>query len=611
MDTSNRTTEAPRGLLQRRVALIACVTVLTVTGVVDAAVVLSSDDRASPNYPLAVGAGLFAGLALGVVVAYVWDRHVGRMKRTSDIEAATGLPVLSVIPAMRLEDPDRVAVNASQPVTGTHAYAVLAAELADTLQPSRADCLLITSPTRGAGRTTTAVNLATLLAAEGLRVALLSADAHGEGVDEMLGLRRQPGLTEVLDGSSSLDSALQPGGVERLSVLTAGGPSDEVLGESIDQQARLLDWLATSVDMIVIDAPPVLGGPEAVLMAQDVDLVLLVVDKRHGKRSDASLALTYLGHVEDRLVGCVANDPGPRRSRRSRAAPAPRTDRSASPSPPVGSVATTTAAGPSGRRGVGDAPGVVGAVASSVPGGSHAVGGRVTSAAFVRDLRRHPWVGVIAVAVAMAILLTVVWRLSYDGSTEAQDGPEAPDTSPAATASSSHAAVVAATEECRSTWDAQTAPLEAAAKSLQLWQVHVDAMNQLVAGKITLDQVDAFWERTRMQAANQVRRFHSADSAYQADQHPCGAPDVARNTDAGLAALTACQQSVTQRDDTLEAARVAIDTWHHHTMDMNMLHAGTPSTARTVRLWNKSWRQERAELDDYRSQLQQTDNRNC
>jgi Mrp family chromosome partitioning ATPase len=598
MDRSTRIRGKPKGRLwQRQAGLIAWVTLLTVVVVLNV-VWLSSDGRASPKDALVVGAGLIVGLGLGVFLASVWDRHMGRMKHPSDVEASTGLKVLSVIPAIRLEGADRVAVNASDPVPGTQAYGILAAEIAAELRQSRANCILITSPTSRDGRTTTAVNLAVVLAAEGLRVALLSADPNGEGVDEMLGLQRQPGLTEVLNGSSSLDLALQPGGVERLRVLTAGGPSDEILGESIDGQALLLDRLTGSVDLIVIDAPPVLGGPEAVLMAQDVDLVLIVVDRRHGKRSDASLALSYLAHVQDRLVGCVVNDPGPRRSRRPRAWPGPTGDPAVSPSAPVGRMTAATVTRPLRRRGIESAAG--------------AVRGRVASAASVRTLRRHPWAGVaIAVAVGFAMLVPTLWWLSYDGSTEAHDRTEVPDRSLTATATSSQAAIVAATAECRSTWDAQTAPLEAAETSLQLWQVHIDAMNQLVAGKITMDQANSFWERTRTRAAHEVSRFRSADGTYRAGQQSCGVPSVADDADAGLAALTACQQSVAQRDDTLGAARVAIDAWDRHVTDMSMLYAGTPSTARAIQLWNTRRRHAMVELDDYRSQLRQTDNRTC
>ena len=598
MASSTRMIGKPKGLLQRRAALIAWVVVLTVAAVLDA-VWLFSDDRASPNYPLVVSAGLIGGVALGLVLAYVWDRHAGRLKNNSDVKAATGLPVLGVVPAMRLEGAERVVVTGSQAVEGRQAYRFLAANLAHTRGKSGRACLLITSPTRGDGRTTTAVNLSMLLAAEGQRVALVSADPNGEGVEEVLGLERRPGLTEVLDGSSPLDSALQPSGVERLRVLTAGGTSGEALGQSL---APLLERITRSVDLVVIDAPPVLSGLEAALLARDVDQVLVVVDVRHGKRADASTAVAYLGHVQDKLVGCVANHPGPRRSRRRHDAPAaapaaaPATAPEAARTAPAGPAAAIAAA----------------AAAGSTPAAAGAAQGRVMSAAPLGALRRHPWAGVIAAALAAALVISSMWWLSYDGRTEAQNGPDqTPDTSLAATSSSGQAAVAAAMDECESTWDAQTEPLDAAATSLQQWQVHVDAMNQLVAGEITLDQASAFWEQSRVEAAQKIHRFHSMDATYTAGEDSCRTPDIAGNSVAGLAALTACQHDIAQRDDALQAGRVAIGTWHHHVMDMNLMRAGTLSPARAVQLWNKNWKEGVAELHDYRSQLRQTGNQHC
>jgi capsular exopolysaccharide synthesis family protein len=431
--------------------LIVGVTTLLSVAAVLTAVRLVSDDRASLNYPLVVGVGLVEGLVLGVIVAYLWGRLAGRLGRTSDVEAATGLKVLGVVPAMRLHGADRVAATADHPVVGAQAYGIVAAELADTLRESTPTCLLVTSPTRGDGRTTTAVNLATLLAAEGLQVALLSADPSGEGVDEVLELERQPGLTEVLAGSSPLDSALQPGGVERLRVMTAGGPSKEMLAKSLDKLARLLDRLTRDVDLVVIDAPPILGGLEAMLLAQDVDLVLLVVDVRHGKRSDAATAVAHLEHVQDRLAGVVANDPGPRRSRTAPVAePAEVPDISPEPAAATGMAAV---------------------------GPANTTTGSARRAA--RAVRRHPWASAIATAAAVALMISVVWWLSSDRSTKAEDGPNTSDTSLAVTASSGQAAVAGAMHECRSTWDARAEPLGAAATSSAQWQPHVVAMNGL------------------------------------------------------------------------------------------------------------------------------------
>jgi hypothetical protein len=90
---------------------------------------------------------------------------------------------------------------------------------------------------------------------------------------------------------------------------------------------------------------------------------------------------------------------------------------------------------------------------------------------------------------------------------------------------------------------------------------------------------------------------------YTAGRHECAPLVTATNPSPSLTALADCRHNVTQRDDALRAARVAIDTWHHHVTDMNMLRAGTLSPTRAIRLWNKYWKQGVAQLHHYHKQL--------
>jgi hypothetical protein len=167
-------------------------------------------------------------------------------------------------------------------------------------------------------------------------------------------------------------------------------------------------------------------------------------------------------------------------------------------------------------------------------------------------------------------------------------------------------------KECQATRDAQAEPLHAAATSLNQWQVHVKATDQLVAGKITLDQAQASWVRTRVQAVQRVRRFHRADATYTAGQYTCPPLVTSEDPPPSLTAVSACRRDIAERGDVLRAARVAIDTWHHHVMDMNMIRARTHvSPARAIRLWNTYWKQGVAELQHYHKQLRQTDDQPC
>jgi Mrp family chromosome partitioning ATPase len=603
------TTGRPSGLFRRRAGMIALVAVLTVGAVL--CVAWLRDDPASPDYPLVLGLGLPAGLALGVGIAFVWDRYSGRIKTASDVEAATGWPVLGMIPALRPEGSASIADTARRLLVEREAYGHLAAGLVGMLRRSGARCLLVTSPTRKAGRTTIAAGLATSFAADGMLVVLISADARGGRVDQLLGLRPEPGLMEVLDGASTLESALQPSGVDRLRVLAAGTPSGRgVVGYNLDDLARLLDRLTMSVDLVVIEAPPVLGSLETVLLAQEVDLVLVAVDMRRGRQSDAALAVSYLGHVEDKLVGCVANDPGRRRYRRRLAAPAP-----APESDRVGRAGLVSAVMRLRfrlRRTAGATADAVGGVAGSARRAAGSVRSGLLSVMQLRALRRHRWVGVIATAGAVVLVISAVsWLSGDDGPGTRRGTVQTSDTHAATSVPSGQAEVNAAVAECRSNWDAQSPPLEAAAASLQQWQVHIGAMNQLVAGKITLDQARAFWEQTRTQAAELVGRFFTADSTYSGGHYQCRRPDLARDADADLAAVSACRHDIAQRNEALHAARVAIGTWHHHVTDMNMLRAGKMSPTRAVQLWLKYWKQGVDELKKYRAELRQTSGQHC
>jgi Mrp family chromosome partitioning ATPase len=557
-------------------------------------------DRDSPVR--AVVEGLVIGFALGVGVAYSWDRYSDRLRTAADVEAATGLPLLATIPPIGAGGSGKSAVADDRFDEATQVYRRLAAEIAFDINESGANCLLITSPARRTGRTTTAVNLAARFAANGMTVALVSADVRGSRVDQRLGLSPQPGLMDVLDGSSSLDEALQPSGRSRLSVLAAGTPSERgSVRYSLDDLAGVLDQLARKADLVVVEASPVFGGVETLLLAQEVDLVLLAVDVRHGRRSDASTAVSYLGHVQDKLAGVIANDPGPRASFSLGVVPIAAwwsgLRRGVRRGAQAGAGATASAYGVASTRASRATRSAKGALGSAVKRG---------------PAKGRRWAGAVAIAAAAAIVIAATWWAGSDGRSDAnQDSGQAADTS-AQAASSVRDPVDQALDDCRSHWDAQSAPLGAAKGSMAQWQLHIGAMNQLVAGQITMNQASAYWARTRVRAEQNVERFFDADSTYTAGDYSCPAPVPTLRADPDAAAtLSDCRRAIAQREEAIQAARVAIETWHHHVMDMNMLQAGKLSPARAVQLWNKYWRQGAAEVHDYHVQLRQALQQHC
>jgi hypothetical protein len=148
-------------------------------------------------------------------------------------------------------------------------------------------------------------------------------------------------------------------------------------------------------------------------------------------------------------------------------------------------------------------------------------------------------------------------------------------------------------EDCQLANLRQQAPLSAAAVSLAQFDKHIDAMNLLVAGKISLAVAQTFWDQTRVGAAQNAAAFHSADHALASSASRCRAPDpsVSYNLPYGqLLAISRCAGAIEARGTALARARAAVATWEHHIHDMEMLRMGHLTPAQATAAWNKNWR---------------------
>lgn len=152
------------------------------------------------------------------------------------------------------------------------------------------------------------------------------------------------------------------------------------------------------------------------------------------------------------------------------------------------------------------------------------------------------------------------------------------------------------TEQCRSVWTAQSRAVRTASGSLAQWELHVDAMNQLVAGKITLAQATAFWERTRHGALARVARFLAADARLSARRPDCVQLASVRT---GPAALRSCMRRVDARDELVALAARSIATWTHHIHDMDRLLAGQITPEQATKMWMRKWQKGQQQIDDF------------
>lgn len=167
--------------------------------------------------------------------------------------------------------------------------------------------IAVTSALAGEGKTTAAANLAIVSAMSvGRKVLLVDCDLRRPKVQTALGLRPEFGLAEVLTGQASLDRALVKVDGTNLDVLPVRGmPSNPSELLAAERMRALVEELRRSYDLVLFDTPPVLALPDAKILSELVDGVILVVRAGETPREDVDAALDVLDRR--RILGLVLN----------------------------------------------------------------------------------------------------------------------------------------------------------------------------------------------------------------------------------------------------------------------------------------------------------------
>jgi hypothetical protein len=150
--------------------------------------------------------------------------------------------------------------------------------------------------------------------------------------------------------------------------------------------------------------------------------------------------------------------------------------------------------------------------------------------------------------------------------------------------------------DCQDVYATQTRVLRAVTPAISRWEVHIGAMNKLVAGAISLAQATEFWNQTRQGAARSLATYADAQRALDEDPARCPTPGSRVSGE-----LQTCAATVAARRRELATAGVALGTWRTHVRHMEMLRRGEMSPGEATRRWLQSWRRGNAEMQAYRS----------
>ena len=262
----------------------------------------------SPKPARDIGLGALVGLLAGIALAAARQTLDLSVRSLEQAQETVRAPALGALPADPSAGRSPLAIHETTQLGRIEALRKVSASLRFLDVEQRHTVLLVTSPSSGEGKSTTACNLALTLARSGRRVILIDGDLRRPRVAGYLGLPGGVGLTNVLLGSAPLADATQDWGDRLFQVLTSGpvppNPS-EMLGSQ--RMRELLQRLRQQYDDVVVDAAPVLPVADTTLAAPACDGVIMVAQYGRTRRDHLLQAANTLQEAHTPILGVVLN----------------------------------------------------------------------------------------------------------------------------------------------------------------------------------------------------------------------------------------------------------------------------------------------------------------
>ncbi len=222
---------------------------------------------------------LVFGLTLGTI--FLRELMDKRLKYATDVFNLPGGRLIGVVPDISDDPTDASRVEM---VVRDHPASVVSesfrqccAGVMQSLEASGAKSIMICSGLPESGTTSVSLNLAITAIHSGRKVAVVDANFRRPRISELMGLDpSEAGLGEVLSEEASLSSVTKTT-QDGLIVIPAGSPEYRIYERlNTSRFSAMLDELSSSVDLVIIDVPPLVVAGEGIAIASRVDASILV-----------------------------------------------------------------------------------------------------------------------------------------------------------------------------------------------------------------------------------------------------------------------------------------------------------------------------------------------
>lgn len=286
----------------------------------DATVLSDASVPRSASFPpsmLIFAIALIGGSGLGILSVMLMEGLDRTFRVREEIEQATGLPTLALVPASgRGRDAVKSVLQDSTSPVAESLRALYARLVLSPSGEQPSKVVMFASAVPNEGKSQIAASISHLAAIAGLRVVILDCDWQRPTQHRLFRQSPKPGLADLLSGNVTPEEAVYEDPKTGVHVLFAGDTSlmrNELL--RFYRLPMLLTTLSKHYDLIVLDTPPVLAGSEVVHLAKRVDSIAFVVRWGRTPRQTAISGINQIIDAGGNVAGTVLSQVDPKRYR--------------------------------------------------------------------------------------------------------------------------------------------------------------------------------------------------------------------------------------------------------------------------------------------------------
>lgn len=265
-----------------------------------------------PNWPLNIMLSIVVGLFGGVGLAFFTEYLDDSIKTPEDIERKVYLPPLGLVPKFDEEVNYKLIEHIPDtdyklPVSEAYRSIRTFLLLSSGGKPPR--IMMITSPERSEGKTTTVVNTGISLTQSGFKVLLIDADMRKPKIHKIFQLDNKVGLSTYLSGNIEIINGLiKQSSIENLHIITSGPiPPNPAELLSSYRLRDLIQKIYSDFNFVILDTPPILGISDPLIISHQTDGVILIIRSGKSAKHAVKEAKRILEGINAKILGVILN----------------------------------------------------------------------------------------------------------------------------------------------------------------------------------------------------------------------------------------------------------------------------------------------------------------